>query len=302
MKNSNRRKFNARSIGLIASEILSNNQDALVYGKSSRGIYIKTSSKWLIFLSFDQFRGPLTITLDEENPGLQHAPLGKSVRINSQSLSFLDTDMVVTFQGSEVWHNRLTSTPLSYDPKRQERLAWFTKEVLREKSGVGLSKLLPHLLGLPNVHSAPHNIGIFDWADIQGLQYNLRNGQPYLLARLLSNVLGSGPGLTPSGDDFVIGLLLTLNRWQNASWTADSLRELNVRLVEAAYAKTTSLSANLIECAMHGLGDERLVKALDWLATGSAREPEIIAHLLDWGYSSGIDAFAGMSVTLATLG
>jgi hypothetical protein len=118
------------------------------------------------------------------------------------------------------------------------------------------------------------------------------------LVDLLSSILGSGPGLTPSADDLTLGLLLTLNRWRIPPWTTSGLRALNFPVVEAAYNKTTTLSANLIECASQGLANERLVNALDWLVTGVAREPDVITPMLNWGHSSGMDAFSGMVVAL----
>ena len=298
MKNSNYRVFKSKSIGIIALEILSKDQDAHVFGKTSKGIYIKTSSRWLVFLSFDQFRGPLTITLDEVNPILQHASTGKPIHITSQSLYLPDLDLMITIQGCEVWQSQLASTPLLNDGERHERLVCFTKEVMSKERGIGLGKLLPPLLGLPHTYPAPRIFRNFNWADIQRLQEYIQNGERDPLARQLANLLGSGPGLTPSADDFAMGLLLTLNRWPNPHWTAGGLRDLNLQVVEAAYAKTTSLSANLIECATLGLADERLINALDWLVTGVAREPEFVDHLMGWGNSSGVDAFAGMAVTL----
>jgi hypothetical protein len=91
---------------------------------------------------------------------------------------------------------------------------------------------------------------------------------------------------------------LALNRWHNLFWSADKLRDLNQQVVETAYKKTTTLSANLIECAALGLADERLVNTLDWLITGSPRNTDILADLLGWGNSSGVDAFVGMTATI----
>jgi hypothetical protein len=96
-----------------------------------------------------------------------------------------------------------------------------------------------------------------------------------------------------------MGILLSLNRWQNPLWPADDLRVLNRQIVEAAYQKTTLISANLIECAALGLADERLIDALDFMMTGEACDRQVISRLLEWGNSSGVDVFAGMAVTLA---
>lgn len=300
MKNSSQQIFNAKSIGSVALEALSKDQDALVFGKTSKGVYIKTASRWLVFLSFDHFRGPLTITFREANPVFQNASPGKSIKVISQRLAFRHPDTLITLQDSEVWQPQPARTPPGNDAERHARLVWFTQEALLVKKEVGLSYLLGSVLGLPLERGANQEEGRIDWPGIQGLQKHLRNGEVDPAARLLANLLGCGPGLTPSGDDFCTGFLLTLNRWQNSGWTAADLGDLNGRVVGAAYAKTTTLSANLIECATFGLSNERLINALDWLVTGAARESEVVLPLLDWGHSSGVDALTGMAVALMT--
>lgn len=298
MKNSNQHILKTRSIGLIALDNVSRDQVAHVFGNTSKGVFIKTSSKWLVFLSFDQFRGPLTITLENVNPILRQASIGKPIYITSQSLSFPELDITITIQGGEVWQPRLSPTILLKNSDRYENLVCFTKEVISKKNRDGFSEVLPALLGLSNPPPTSRTMIGFDWVELQNLQEYIRNGMVDPLARLLSKALGWGPGLTPSADDFAMGLLLTLNRWQNANWSAGALYDLNHQIVEAAYAKTTSLSANLIECATLGLADERLIDALDYLITGAARKPEIVDHLIRWGNSSGVDALTGMAVTL----
>ncbi|MCK5314644.1 MAG: DUF2877 domain-containing protein, partial [Anaerolineales bacterium] len=82
-------------------------------------------------------------------------------------------------------------------------------------------------------------------------------------------------------------------------WPGDGLLEINRQVVEAAYVKTTRLSANLIEMAAHGKGDERLIKTLDPLMSDIPNESEALRDLLGWGHSSGVDAFVGMAVALS---
>jgi hypothetical protein len=298
MKNPNHRLIKATSIGSVALDILSKDQDAHITGKTSKGVFIKTSGKWLVFLSFEKFRGPLTITLDKVDPILRLVTGGDPLRITSKSIFLPKLDIMIPIAGSEEWQPPLPSAPPLGDPERREKLVYFAKEVMAKKDGVGLGSLIPSLLGFPDAHPALIIINNFAWASIQQLQNYIRDREATPLAGLLSTFLGSGPGLTPSADDFIVGLLLALNRWQGFLWTAERLLELNLKVVEAAYAKTTTLSANLIECATLRLADERLINALDWIVTGVAREPEIISHLLGWGNSSGVDSFTGMAVTL----
>src|SRR5690606_30402866 len=70
-------------------------------------------------------------------------------------------------------------------------------------------------------------------------------------------LLGLGRGLTASGDDFILGFLLLRNRWPANHADASWAQTLNQAIVDAAYARTTTLSANLIECATRGESDER---------------------------------------------
>jgi hypothetical protein len=105
-----------------------------------------------------------------------------------------------------------------------------------------------------------------------------------------------GEGLTPSGDDFVVGLLLVLNRWKNMRNFASDLQQLNLLVTEAAYRKTTTLSANLIECATFGESDERLLNVVDCVLTGKPQESECVSCLLELGASSGVDILVGMAV------
>ena len=116
-----------------------------------------------------------------------------------------------------------------------------------------------------------------------------------LAARLdIDQLLGRGSGLTPSGDDCVLGLLLMLNRWQaNKDWCS-----LNQAVIDATYQKTTTISANLIECAAAGQADERLLNVIDGIVTGKPAIAECTEHVLSWGSSSGIDALAGMAVAV----
>jgi hypothetical protein len=180
-------------------------------------------------------------------------------------------------------------------------LRHFSKEVLLRKPCVGFSSLLLGLLErsdeTPQI--SPTLIPVYE--DITLLQRYIRDEKKSLIGKILSNFLGYGEGLTPSGDDFVIGFLLSLNRWQDLLWLPAEISSLNHEIVETAYQKTTTLSANLIECASLGQGDARLIDAVDYLICGSVRRNNIVTNLLKWGNSSGVDTFLGMAVAFSAV-
>ncbi len=288
----------AESIGSIALETLSEDQVAHIFGKTSKGVFIKTSGKQLIFLSFERFRGPLSITFNGPDPVLKQVSNGDSVRIASKSIFLPGLDIRITPDESQVWQPPLPSALLLTGPERDEKLVWFAKEILSQGKAAGLAGLIPSLLGFPDAEPPLQGVNGIDQTNIEQLIHFIRAGEAVPLAGLLTTFLGSGPGLTPSADDFTIGLLLTMNRWGIPHWSTNSLNELNLQVVKAAYEKTTTLSANLLECAAQGLANERLIDALDWILTGEGYGPKIATNLLGWGHSSGVDTFAGMAVAL----
>jgi hypothetical protein len=287
-----------KSIGSIASEIIAKDQDASVFGVTSKGMYIKTSSKWLVYLSFEAFQGPLTITIAENHSTLQQLSARDPIYISSKSILFPRLDIMIDAGGNNLWQPPSPSSDLANDSACHIRLVCFAREAMLRKSDHGFNPLLSQLLGLTTTN--PETIFKQDlgWTDIVQIQKIFRNGDSTSLANMLSSMLGKGQGLTPAADDFIAGLLLSMNRWPIPPWTANQLEDLNHKITNAAYERTTTLSANLIECATLGQADVRLINALDWMVTGVAQEPEIASHLSEWGDTSGVNAFLGMAVML----
>jgi hypothetical protein len=115
------------------------------------------------------------------------------------------------------------------------------------------------------------------------------------------DLLGLGPGLTPLGDDFILGVVLTLNRWGHSLSPLKDLEKLNQSLLRSAKQKTTSLSASLLACAVEGAADERLLIVLDSIFSGKESSLEDLENFLTWGSSSGIAVLAGIMSVLTRL-
>lgn len=107
---------------------------------------------------------------------------------------------------------------------------------------------------------------------------------------------GLGPGLTPSGDDFIAGVLAALGVMERADGTDRS--ELKGKIAAAARSANL-LSGNFIALAAAGRFFERLKNLLDGLVGG---EPEALrrraGELLAFGASSGSDLAVGLVLTL----
>ena len=149
---------------------------------------------------------------------------------------------------------------------------------------------------------------------ILNLQNALKMGDLENIAEASIKLLGLGPGLTPLGDDFLLGVLLTLNRWGHLlspaaieyskgiseSHPINLVNYLNQIILENTHLKTTRISSSLLFCAIEGAADERLLKVLDGLFSGNDITQNDMKNLLRWGNSSGITVLAGMISVLRT--
>jgi hypothetical protein len=317
------RLYQALSIGSCASDLLCRNQLARVIGIGSRGVFIRSADRWILFISRESYRGPLTINLGEREDLLRKICNGMPVQLSPEQLSFPEVDLTVFVRGTSVWRSTEPRARPSPETNRCERLTSVARRILEGQAaasiacadqgapragldqgfasggcfnrGTGLAPLLPLILGLPESQNLSFaNLSPFQ-VEMQQLFTDWRASANPDLIDLLSGFLGRGIGLTPSGDDFVLGYLLALNRWRQFLSSGQDLARLDVTIIDAAYRKTTTLSANLIECAARGQADERLIAAVDWLVSGAAPDQGVMNEMLSWGHSSGIDVFAGFA-------
>ena len=105
-------------------------------------------------------------------------------------------------------------------------------------------------------------------------------------------LLGLGPGLTPSGDDLLGGLMIALTALDQTGvrdqlW--DALRpELEML--------TNEISAMHLAVAADGLGSAACHEALNAMLAGTPPDLDAIDAI---GHTSGWDMLAGMAVALA---
>jgi hypothetical protein len=119
----------------------------------------------------------------------------------------------------------------------------------------------------------------------------------HALANEAAQLIGLGPGLTPSGDDYLGGVLVGL-RWLGRGAQAESLwRWLEPRLHE----RTSALSAAHLAAAAAGQVHEALHDVLDGLSAWQPPDLHPSLSRLDAvGHTSGWDALAGIVAVART--
>jgi hypothetical protein len=291
-------EIRTQGIGSVAAQALAAEQTLRVVGTTSRGLFVQTTGRWIVFLSLEPAQGPLTVTLGRGTDVLKAVKPGSAARSTEGRLEFADAQVRVLLDLRTAWVPPTPASAASPLSDRLDRLTALTIGLPADRLTSEISALLPHILEPAFVDQ--DGPGEAEFArSAQRLRNGLRAGNAESVARDLIGFLGLGMGLTPSGDDLIIGLLLALHRWGMHGWGAARRSKLNREVIQAAYARTSTISANLIECAAAGGADERLLHAVDHLWTGFPSRSEALAGLLDWGASSGADALTGMAIALA---
>ena len=115
------------------------------------------------------------------------------------------------------------------------------------------------------------------------------------LLTLVKALVGLGEGLTPSGDDFLVGLLAVLH--VTGSLPCSAALQVHEQFCECIRLGTSQLSGEFLRCAFEGHFAEPLVllvRAL-WALTTDAW-PAHAATLAAVGHSSGVDAMVGIAL------
>ena len=132
------------------------------------------------------------------------------------------------------------------------------------------------------------------------LESVLRDLERERIAEAGGRLLGLGPGLTPSGDDILCGLLLSCRALAAADPPMEVATETLVDIIqEQALARTTLASAALLS---HAARDECIPQVAALFETLDAGEEltRPLTVLLAVGHHSGSDLARGMALGLLT--
>jgi hypothetical protein len=114
----------------------------------------------------------------------------------------------------------------------------------------------------------------------------------------VAGLIGLGPGLTPSGDDVLCGILVGLH----ATGQIKLARRLAEAVMREAADCTCIISVAHLGCACQGLGSQALHETLNALVTCNAEALDgALDALSRTGHSSGFDGLAGLVACLAVV-
>jgi len=278
------------NLGQFANGLLHRQGNAVPAGISRRGVYLRSPDDTILFLSLEKYRGPLTVNIDFKHATMPEIKSSSSIFLSPTKITFPGEGIQINLENAKVWNPSLPSgrLPVEISHSRLKSAIEGTQQSKeRNKYQYLLDSVLPgNTIHIPDLLGFNHHLTEF--------LASLERSKPTLEGKELSRLLGLGPGLSPLGDDFILGVILTLNRWKQVLIPVQGLKQFNRDLLKDAGNKTTALSASLLSCAIEGAADERLLAVLDSFFSGDESSSRDLNDLLKWGSSSGIGVLAGM--------
>jgi hypothetical protein len=281
----------ALAIGTVAADVLRHAHAFDIIGVFERSWVLLTGQGIVAVCAQEVGRGPIAVTVpDLPSPWRDRVRVGDKGRIEAQRL-VLDAGFGVSLARAAAWSpppfpgwpsphlaaNLTAFKPLAALACPLDGLAplVFSPERKHTRTGAAAHTTLTAFR-----QALPASIGAASWTP-----------EALTAATLL---VGLGPGLTPSGDDVLGGVMLALSV-RGAEGLRDALWEA---LVPELDDLTVPISAMHLSCAADGLASEHLHGALSLLLLPDA-DPRAIATRLDAiGATSGWDVCAGFVLGL----
>ncbi len=291
------RVLDAASVGGIASEALSHPSQATVLASFERSFYLDLGGALITVGDHSLHDGPLNLRLAGRSDAA--LAIGLGIEVGQRWMTSPDRlrrsdGLTVKLTDAAVWRPNIPSGPLHPSQLRQGLVHLLALLQDRDLENGGLISLI---LQDTQPRTATERAAKPPIDALKaGLPHWLLDDIPPDPAPLV-HLLGLGPGLTPSGDDLLAGIMIA---WHQIGARRAS-RHVGKLLLEACAARTrtTPISQAHLMAAAKGYGAAPLHCLLNAVAANSQAE---LADALDAaakiGHSSGLDAIAGMVLAL----
>jgi hypothetical protein len=289
----------AASIGAIAAAVLDQGGEAEVIAAFERSAYVMLERGIVCLGAPALGRGPIHLLVEARGTVRGAHFLGLTVGtkgLAGRRQLTLGADVVIPTQGAPVWSPRPFPTPPDV-PAMKRGVAQVTSAMASQPAPDGLSALV----FAPENKAARTRTALAARDLLAALRDGLseallKGGWPDPALRSATLLVGLGPGLTPSGDDLLGGLMLGLT-----ARGATKLRDDLWSAIEGEVGElTVPASAMHLSAAADGMGVEAVHALIEAMLGGDGdATTAALGPVLALGASSGADAVAGIVVGLS---
>jgi hypothetical protein len=290
----------ANQVGCLVLDLADEGIEGRLLARFSHSIAIQVGS---LILSLTELAGglPLGISVHSLPASLDRSWIGSKVFIDPRNVIVDDAGYQINLEKAQIWDakSRISKT----EPETIGMRMRFASV-----QGWIVDRELTFGMGFMGSENALEGVQKHDFEDlITQLRLALspvdrpstdRSADRYL-NRVLKQILGMGPGLTPSGDDFLVGLLLCLWAGEHLSPVLENIRKsLASKILDLGQRHTNSFAWSYLYSACKGHGAQVLVDFLESMIAGTQDPREAALRLSKIGGSSGTDTLLGIMMGL----
>lgn len=272
------------ALSQFAQSILTAESNGFVHSVYRKTINLSFESSMLSLQSADTVLSPISLITSLSEEEMENLPVtsGNKVAVYDHVIE-IDTGIYPHLffhvnHDSRVYN--LSFTPELSKSKRSDLFSMMQAVLEMSKSG-GLSQLFsfgPQKELSPTISTAKHHL--------EKATYALSKRNWSDAAKCLCTLIGLGPGLTPSGDDFLCGIMagLLLHKLESHPFTEVFRKEISLHL-----KSTNDISQAFLNCALSNQFSYPVIKLPQDIS-----ERSIFNEFSNIGHTSGMDTLTGI--------
>jgi len=266
----------ANHVGILAAQALGVEESPIghVIATFPNSFYVKTRKGELLFITSRSLCSPITINVEYS---------GNFTEI----IKPLD---VVHMQDGQLCNSNLSIELANTCPEDKKTYSKCVHYENLTEASILLSAIL-RIIEYGGSALDPNQTMLHDSISdfVRNVIMPLRDSEfPSEFAEAVSKIIGLGSGFTPSGDDFLLGFLLTYNS------LSPSITRIPIFLDFTLLASRTNwISAKLLDYAQHLQVDDQLLQLIRSMSDEHEDTVLAVETLLPRGHTSGIDIATG---------
>ncbi len=287
----------ASRVGVLAAQLLGRDgSSAKVVSSVAGAMYLRTSSGeffWVLPDGGSLHRRAILAPLYELN-----WPVGATGVVREGALCVAGSE-ALGLGGAPIWREPAPRNARCAQDEVLLRLPVALRLLLMRAEPKGLARRwsMAH-----SAYRERRSLQAIAWAEageeaVRVAEEACRLRDPEGLVRATNGLAGLGPGLTPSGDDFLGGLLFALRFFGSATGQAWLDGAAVEEVLEAARVRTHALSFAILSDLAHGHGPRPLHDLVCGAVAGERAE-QLADHCIELtqiGHSSGWDVLTGVA-------
>lgn len=265
---------------------------------------------WMTILADEGAIGPMGLVVKPQNLGALDLQTGMKMEFGKGRVSFPESGIVLHIKGAQEWDpTPMPSSTIASWAVRKDRLQILERWVRQQGNMMGIANVLS-CLELPDrsrkLESAGelNAYGQFALERVQAFLEVLGLGDAEKLGERARGIAGFGPGLTPSGDDFLAGVGSAVIFLQGSGILKKLPAEPLIKaMAEAAYGRTTRVSEEMLKNMAAFKMSKRMIRLQNALLNAGDTDLEAAASDLGKvGETSGSDYALGVIAAYYILG